>query len=856
MAEINEIVSKSAIDDIINLNEAFLKLEKNIAGVLNNSQKLNDQLNKTAQSTATTEQKAKEYNTILEETAANQKELNAQQKQLESTQVKLSTVQSSVNEQLIRYKKQLAEENELLKQNSILTDKNSGTLEKAAAYNKILEIEKRKLDLTNKEGVKRLKEINAQQDKNNELIASSSNKLQAQKINIGNYKSAIQELGQQFINGEITAGQMSKGILQVGKAMFTVFITNPILLAIGAIVGALAGLVAIFKSTDAGATALEGVFKGLKNIVDILVDRLGALIRLDFKSAFGGMGKQVKEAAKAGWEYAQAMDGINDREVASLNRREKLKKQYEELYTLSKDESLSRQEQIKYADEALKIAEELNSIEIGFLKERNQAELNNLASKLNNSKLSQEEKRKELESWLAVDDKELFALMEKDAAFKEFYDKNEDAFQTLQKTKADEVAKEGELIKETRRLQTALFSDRKKLDDEARAAAKKRSDDLKKQMDETLSFTAKADELNKKRQESEKELNDFIEEQSFDIVEVKENEAALIDAIIENTRKNAEIKYRQQVLLIKSTSKTEEEAAKRIAALDESNIQGTINNISRQLEASDISAERRLELETQLAEAQMNLDDAVFERKKSNEEKAAELRKAAFEGTMQVANALFDFMGSRYNDELTLLEQKNQQGLLSDKEYAKQKAEIEIKQAKLAKLQGIFDATINTAKAITSALTVAPPAGAILAVAAGITGGLQIASILSQPLPTIPAFAEGTKNAPSFGLAGEAGTELGITKTGESILFDKPTIFKGEKFKGMHIYSNPELEAMKAMNQFNYTSDSTAIVQKLDSLEKAIQNKPVFIFDKEHNIVGKKIGNYTEKYVNRLKFGE
>ena len=49
---------------------------------------------------------------------------------------------------------------------------------------------------------------------------------------------------------------------------------------------------------------------------------------------------------------------------------------------------------------------------------------------------------------------------------------------------------------------------------------------------------------------------------------------------------------------------------------------------------------------------------------------------------------------------MTLLEQKNEQGLLSEQEYAKKKAEIERKQAKTARAQALFGIAINTAQAV------------------------------------------------------------------------------------------------------------------------------------------------------------
>jgi hypothetical protein len=56
--------------------------------------------------------------------------------------------------------------------------------------------------------------------------------------------------------------------------------------------------------------------------------------------------------------------------------------------------------------------------------------------------------------------------------------------------------------------------------------------------------------------------------------------------------------------------------------------------------------------------------------------------------------------------------------------------------ARLNKAQGIFDAVVNTAVAVTNALKEDFPLNVILAAAAGVAGGVQIAKISSEPLPS------------------------------------------------------------------------------------------------------------------------
>lgn len=78
-----------------------------------------------------------------------------------------------------------------------------------------------------------------------------------------------------------------------------------------------------------------------------------------------------------------------------------------------------------------------------------------------------------------------------------------------------------------------------------------------------------------------------------------------------------------------------------------------------------------------------------------------------------------------------------------DKKLAHDKAVIQRKQAIADKAASLFDIGIKTAQAIMTALTVAPPAGEILAGVVGALGAAQAAAILAAPLPDIPSFARG-----------------------------------------------------------------------------------------------------------------
>ena len=87
-----------------------------------------------------------------------------------------------------------------------------------------------------------------------------------------------------------------------------------------------------------------------------------------------------------------------------------------------------------------------------------------------------------------------------------------------------------------------------------------------------------------------------------------------------------------------------------------------------------------------------------------------------------------------------------------EEKLANKEKDIKIKMAKREKAMALMNAIINTAQAVTSALTV-PGIGPILAGIVGALGAAQIAVIQSTPLPT---FAEGgIVSGPTVGLMGE-----------------------------------------------------------------------------------------------------
>ena len=347
-----------------------------------------------------------------------------------------------------------------------------GTIQKLDAENKKLRASLRSLDLTTEAGRKTQKEYIAQINANTEFIRKNSDAAIQQKMNIGNYKSALDILPGPLKNA-------ASGMQTLGNAA-KMFMANPLVLAITAIAGALALLFKAFKSTDEGATKLDGVMKALGNVVDVLMDRIKNFtnvlndvftfnfkaLKEDSKAAFGGLSESLKDAAKAGYELAIELDDINDSVAANLISHAAMRKEMERQTTIARDQTLSYKERQAAAQKAMDLEIQINQEDVKWKEAATAAEIKNLAAKMQASDKTLEQKEAQLRAWLAYDGQQLASMKKTDAAFNDFYNKNEADFQKMQKLLSEDIDKQTELYLNTRRLTTQLSGFNKELRDE------------------------------------------------------------------------------------------------------------------------------------------------------------------------------------------------------------------------------------------------------------------------------------------------------------------------------------------------------------------------------------------------------
>lgn len=303
-------------------------------------------------------------------------------------------------------------------------------------------------------------------------------------------------------------------------------------------------------------------------------------------------------------------------------------------------------------------------------------------------------------------------------------------------------------------------------------------------------------------------------------------------------------------------------------------------------EDADFRARFEAELDWELKQEQAKLDnevkaniEAFREIERQNEEfrkrdleaekeaaaLKAEIRQAQFDLVVEGINALFEIRQNKYNSELEALEAQKEKELSAEnmsreqkaaieKKYAEKEKKLKIKQAKADKTQAMFNIALNTAQAVMKTFAqFGWPIGIPLAALMAATGAVQLAVAASQP---IPQFAKGTKSAPSKFIAGEAGREIVELPTGESMLASRATLFEGNKFKGATVHTNKETERIlsQAERRESFVFDTSDLRDEMRDIKRAIENKPVLIFDKNNRSIGYQTSNYRKTYLNRLRY--
>ena len=157
--------------------------------------------------------------------------------------------------------------------------------------------ERKKLDLDSVEGQKRVQEINANLDKNTEKIKANVSALEKQKINIGNYKSALEGVIPGLSN--VSAGvEKASGAVKLFRLAL-----GPVGIVLGLIAGALALLGKYLFGTQEGMDKVTAVTRPLLAIFN----RLTGVVEILGGKLFRALGDAIQNPIQALKDLGQAI---------------------------------------------------------------------------------------------------------------------------------------------------------------------------------------------------------------------------------------------------------------------------------------------------------------------------------------------------------------------------------------------------------------------------------------------------------------------------------------------------------------------------------------------------------------------
>jgi hypothetical protein len=258
-------------------------------------------------------------------------------------------------------------------------------------------------------------------------------------------------------------------------------------------------------------------------------------------------------------------------------------------------------------------------------------------------------------------------------------------------------------------------------------------------LDET--FKEKISKI-KGESEEENELRSLLLQQRLD-AEAQINkkfdeteEQARLQAI-ENNNNREIIELENQVLRLGNT---------------QLNKQKEINQKIIDLKVSFLDDERKLiENSTEITEDLRFLliaenEKKILELKKGSLEEQNELQRFFSEDSLQIAaqfsDAINNLNRAQTDARIRMFEEQKDAGIITEEEFLEKKKQLAEEQARRDKAAAIIQAIINTALAVSAGLSKPAVPPFPTAIAAGILGGIQIATIASQPLPK---FASGTE---------------------------------------------------------------------------------------------------------------
>jgi hypothetical protein len=245
-------------------------------------------------------------------------------------------------------------------------------------------------------------------------------------------------------------------------------------------------------------------------------------------------------------------------------------------------------------------------------------------------------------------------------------------------------------------------------------------------------------------------------------------------------------------------------------------------------QAEQDHSDRIFAINKDLADKKKDLADTELKEEEDKKEREMRLFEAIANTTVQLIGMVSQAQQESYQRDLDNLQERLDQGLISEEEYDKEKRNILRKQNEAAKQAAIFQAIINTAVAVTAAAGV-PVIGFALAILAGILGAAQIALITSQQPPQ---FAKGVVDLQGEGTATSDSIHAKLSK-GESVITAKET----SKHKGLLEAMNKGLAEKYILSNYVKPALDSAMLSGFADMGKSAEVNGLTANLKDHNII-------------------
>ena len=202
-------------------------------------------------------------------------------------------------------------------------------------------------------------------------------------VEMGSINNAIGSVSQSFsfFKQSLTAAASGSGKVTIALNALKVALMST---GIGALVVALGSLLAYFTKTGEGADKLAIGIAKIKSVIDNVVDRLGrvgsGLVKIftgDFKqgfeeirNSFAGIGEEIKTDWEGSGRLAEALDALEDREIALITVQSARKRTIAEMREQARDLDYTERERLSFLENAESAINAYYKDEIGLQEER------------------------------------------------------------------------------------------------------------------------------------------------------------------------------------------------------------------------------------------------------------------------------------------------------------------------------------------------------------------------------------------------------------------------------------------------------------------------------------------------------